>query len=156
MFRKKLTITQPDRDRLLKLTRPASGLVGWTLFAERLKEELHRATVVEAPRVRPDVVTMHSTVRIRDAERPTAEVYTLVYPDEADLSKGRLSVLAPLGTALIGEREGSVVKVLSAAGTRAIRIEAVLFQPETGTVATPVRRRLRQTAAPGPRAPARL
>jgi regulator of nucleoside diphosphate kinase len=136
MFRKKATITRPDRDRLLKLTQPSSRLVGWTLFAEGLKEEIRRARVVEAPRVRPDVVTMHSTVRIRDAGRKTTEVYTLVYPEEADLSKGKLSVLAPLGTALIGERVGSIIRVPSAAGPRAIRIEAVLFQPETSTDAS--------------------
>jgi regulator of nucleoside diphosphate kinase len=75
---------------------------------------------------------MHSRVRIRDAARRAAEVYTLVYPEEADLARGRLSVLAPLGTALIGERTGRVVTVPSAAGPRAIRIEEVLHQPEAG------------------------
>jgi regulator of nucleoside diphosphate kinase len=132
MFRKKITITRPDRDRLLKLTGPASGLVGWTLFAEELLAEIRRAAVVEPPRVRPDVVTMHSRVRIRDAARRAAETYTLVYPEEADIARGRLSVLAPLGTALIGEREGRDVTVPSAAGPRTIRIEEIVFQPEAG------------------------
>jgi regulator of nucleoside diphosphate kinase len=132
MFRKKITITRPDRDRLLRLTGPSAGLLGWTLFAEELRAAIRRAAVVEPPRVRPDVVTMHSRVRIRDAGRPAPEVYTLVYPEEADVARGRRSVLAPLGTALLGERAGRVVTVPSAGGPRAIRIEEVLYQPEAG------------------------
>ena len=51
-------------------------------------------------------------------------------PDDADLSTGRLSVLSPLGTALLGARVGDVVSVVGAAGVRRIKIEAILHQPE--------------------------
>jgi regulator of nucleoside diphosphate kinase len=73
---------------------------------------------------------MHSTVKIRDVGRGRSEVYTLVYPEEADLSAGRLSVLTPMGTALLGRCVGDVIQVVGSAGSRAIFIDAVLHQPE--------------------------
>ena len=58
------------------------------------------------------------------------EEYTLCYPDEADVSAGKLSVLAPLGTALLGAHVGAVVEFTAPAGSRRLRIEETLFQPE--------------------------
>ena len=78
-----------------------------------------------------DTVTMHSTVRIRDAGRDGPEVYTLVYPDEAAPQFGKLSVLTPVGTALLGTRAGDVVRVATVDGVRRIRVEALLYQPES-------------------------
>ena len=53
-----------------------------------------------------------------------------MYPDEADLQAGRLSVLSPLGTVLLGARAGDVVTVAGAAGRRAIKIQKILYQPQ--------------------------
>jgi regulator of nucleoside diphosphate kinase len=57
-------------------------------------------------------------------------VYTVVFPSEADLAARRISVLAPVGTALIGYRAGDVIEWATPGGTRRLQIEAVLFQPE--------------------------
>ena len=130
MFRRKTTITRPDRDRLLEVTRAKAKTLGWAMFIDRLQRELDRARVVDPGRVSPDVVTMDSRVRFLDVRNDRPEVYTLVHPNQADLRVVKLSVLSPLGTALLGARVGDVVSVESAAGPRAIKIESILHQPE--------------------------
>jgi len=130
MFRNKTTITRPDRDRLIEVTRAKGNTLRWAIFIDDLEREINRARVVAPSRISPDVVTMDSTVRFLDLRNDQREVYTLVYPEEADLGAGKLSVLSPLGTALLGARTGDVVSVPGAAGPRAIKIEAILCQPE--------------------------
>ena len=130
MFRRKTTITRPDRDRLLEVTRAKANTLGWAMFIDRLQRELDRARVVDPGRVSPDVVTMDSRVRFLDLRNDRPEVYTLVHPNQADLRVGKLSVLSPLGTALLGARVGDVVSVEGAAGPRAIKIQSILHQPE--------------------------
>ncbi|MGB7160114.1 MAG: GreA/GreB family elongation factor [Tepidisphaeraceae bacterium] len=130
MFWRKTTITRPDRDRLVEVTRAKANTLRWAMFIDDLQREIERARVVEPTRVSRDVVTMHSKVQIVDLGRERSEVYTLVYPEEADLSAGKLSVLSPMGTALLGARVGDVVSVVGAAGPRAIKLESILYQPE--------------------------
>src|SRR5688500_4208907 len=130
MFRRKTTITRPDRDRLIEMTRAKGNALRWALFIDNLQRELNRARVVEPGGISHDVVTMHSTVRLLDLRNGRREVYTLVYPHEVDLGAGKLAVLSPLGTALLGARVGDVVSVIGAAGPRAIKIEELLHQPE--------------------------
>jgi regulator of nucleoside diphosphate kinase len=95
-----------------------------------LEAELDRGQVVDPGRVPKAVVTMHSRVRVRDLGDDGQETYTLVYPDDADINEGKLSVLAPLGTALLGARAGEVVEFDAPAGTRRLKVERVLYQPE--------------------------
>jgi regulator of nucleoside diphosphate kinase len=73
---------------------------------------------------------MHSTVRVRDLDRGVRRVYTLAFPTEADIERRRISILAPIGTALIGYRAGDQVEWPTPGGTRRLEIEEVLFQPE--------------------------
>jgi regulator of nucleoside diphosphate kinase len=73
---------------------------------------------------------MHSTVRVRDVNSGSSMVYTLVFPVDADVAQQRISVLAPIGTALLGFRSGDVFEWKTPGGTRRLQIEEVLFQPE--------------------------
>lgn len=98
--------------------------------AEELRRELDRADIVPATHVDPRVVTMHTRVRLRDEGSGESLVYTLVFPERADLASGHLSVLAPIGTAILGYREGDLVAWDVPAGTRRLRIEKILHQPE--------------------------
>jgi len=125
-----LVITEADFDRLKHLLE--SPRYRATHFASLmvLKDELDRARVVAAHDVPKGVVTMHSRVRVRDVRAGESETYTLVYPDEADILAGRLSVLAPLGIALLGARVGQVVEFDAPAGPRRLKVEKVLYQPE--------------------------
>ena len=95
-----------------------------------LEAELGRARFVPAGEVPPDVVTMRSVVRLRDLDPATAEEYELVYPAEADITRHRISVLAPIGTAILGYRVGDVIEWPVPAGRRRLRVEDVLYQPE--------------------------
>jgi regulator of nucleoside diphosphate kinase len=97
---------------------------------EELDRELDRAEVVAAEDVSPDVVTMHSTVQVRDLDNKTSTVYTIVFPVDADIDRKRISILAPIGTALIGCRAGDLIEWATPGGTRRLLIEGVLFQPE--------------------------
>jgi regulator of nucleoside diphosphate kinase len=96
----------------------------------RLRRELERARVVASREVSERVVTMNSRVVLRDLDSGQELTCRLSFPDEADVDAGRLSVLAPVGTAILGYREGAVVEWEVPAGTRRIRIEKLLYQPE--------------------------
>ena len=71
---------------------------------EELGEELLRADVVDPAGIPPDVITMNSRVCLQDMDTGEDLVYTLVFPKDANLESGRISVLAPVGTAMIGYR----------------------------------------------------
>lgn len=92
---------------------------------DQLAQELARSAPVPATEVPADVITMHSRVRVRDLGTGAARSYTLVFPYQADLRCGRLSVLAPLGTALLGYREGDEIEWAMPGGLRQLRIESV-------------------------------
>ena len=94
-------------------------------YLTALAGELRRARVVPRSQLPPDVVTMNSTVRVRDLETGEEETYTLVYPADADIGANKLSVLAPVGTALLGYRAGDVVEWPVPAGVSRFRIEEV-------------------------------
>ena len=97
---------------------------------ELLRQELDWAVVVSAEDTPADVITMGTQVRVRDIGTGQRQDYTLVYPWEADLALGRISVLAPMGTALIGHRSGDEFVCAMPGVVRRLRIEQVLHQPE--------------------------
>jgi regulator of nucleoside diphosphate kinase len=90
-----------------------------------LEAEMERALVVEPESLPADVVAMESTVIVLDVESGAHNHYTLVLPAQADVVQNRISVLAPLGTALLGCRRGDVVEWPMPGGMRRLRIEAV-------------------------------
>jgi regulator of nucleoside diphosphate kinase len=90
-----------------------------------LQTELDRARVVPPEDVPDDVVTMNSTVELRDLDTDQVETYTLVYPDFADIANNRLSILAPIGTAILGYRVGDRIRWRVPAGWRGLQIESV-------------------------------
>jgi regulator of nucleoside diphosphate kinase len=92
--------------------------------------ELQRATVVAAADIPPDVITMNSRARLHDLDQNETLDYTLVYPQDADFSLGRISVVAPIGAALLGYRVGDEIQWAVPGGTRRLRVDEVLYQPE--------------------------
>lgn len=97
---------------------------------ESLQHELDRAHVVDPSVIPHDVVTMNSQVRIEDMDTGMENVYTLVFPSEASIPEKKISILAPIGTALLGSRAGGTVDWPVPAGMRSVRIQEVLYQPE--------------------------
>ncbi|MEP0546954.1 MAG: GreA/GreB family elongation factor [Rhodothermales bacterium] len=125
-----LYVTELDRGMLYRLitSRQPAGQDVKSLVD--LTDELERAVVVPSTDVPPTVVTLNSRVRIRDVDTGEKGEYTLVMPGSADFRQGRVSVLAPVGTALLGQQEGDVVEWVVPAGRKRFCIEAVLYQPE--------------------------
>jgi regulator of nucleoside diphosphate kinase len=97
---------------------------------DSLENELDRAHVVDPAAIPHDVVTMNSQVRIVDVDTSMENVYTLVFPSEASIPEKKISILAPIGTALLGSRAGGTVDWPVPAGMRTVKIKEVLYQPE--------------------------
>lgn len=95
-----------------------------------LQQELERACVVAPEEIPPDIVTMNSKVRVREMTSGEKATYTLVFPDQADIERGKISVIAPIGTAMLGERVGDEFEWQVPAGPVRLRVEEVLYQPE--------------------------
>jgi regulator of nucleoside diphosphate kinase len=126
-----IVVTRLDLERLRRLVETVRARRRWEeLHLMALAEELENAEVVEPDQVPADVVTMRSRVRVTDMVSGQTATYTVCYPGEADLDAGRLSVLAPVGTALLGYREGDVVEWPTPGGVRVLKIEKLLHQPE--------------------------
>lgn len=121
-------ITKQDRDRIAKLmkeelakdakNRPVAGLSG----------ELERAVVVPAQELPANVITMNSRVLI-EIDGVQKEI-TLVYPADAKLWENKISVLSPIGTALLGYAEGDEIEWQVPSGVSKIFIRKLLYQPE--------------------------
>lgn len=137
MTEKPIYITDSDRKRLKTLLEE-----NWLDRREdrgdlkRLDYELDRARVVKSTEVPNDVVTMNSCVRLRDLDSGDAVVFSLVYPSEPyaagsdNLAEMTVSVLAPIGTAVLGYRLGDTIRWEVPGGMRRLKVEGVLFQPE--------------------------
>ncbi|MDD2294990.1 MAG: nucleoside diphosphate kinase regulator [Eubacteriales bacterium] len=124
-----LYINELDHKRLMRLIEDAlNGITEQSNSLRSLQVELGQATVVNAEELPRDVVTMRSRVLIMldDEEKEI----TLVYPNEANHSTGKISILSPIGTAIIGYREDDVINWLTPGGLKRIRIKKVLYQPE--------------------------
>ena len=110
-----ITVTRSDHDRL---TRLADSFVGRnTALADQLLDELERARIVEDDRLRADAVRMGSTLRFT-TDAGEDRTVTLVFPDEADIAEGRVSVLTPVGVALIGLTAGQSIDWVARDGRR--------------------------------------
>jgi regulator of nucleoside diphosphate kinase len=129
--RRKIFVTEPDLRRLCNVVAAELALDGGSnRHLAELIAELQRAEIVPSDEVPDDVVTMNSTVVLRDLDTGEMETYTLVYPNHADIARNRLSVLAPVGTAILGYHVGDVVRWGLPAGVRRLQVDEVLFQPE--------------------------
>nr|WP_199710863.1 nucleoside diphosphate kinase regulator [Noviherbaspirillum cavernae] len=125
----KIIISSLDADRLEQLLEslPAHAFPG----REDLEAELARAEVVDSKEMPPTVVTMNSTVRFRMESSSEAFTLTLVYPKDVDASGGTISILAPVGSALLGLSKGDEIEwPKPGGGVLRVRIDDVTYQPE--------------------------
>lgn len=99
-------------------------------YLEELEDELRRAKVVDPANIPRDLVTMNSRIRVRDLASGGEMTYQLVFPGDADIERNKISILAPIGTALLGYRVGDIVEWEAPAGLKRMRIEEILYQPE--------------------------
>jgi regulator of nucleoside diphosphate kinase len=131
MTNKTIFITEFDIERLEELMDGAKR----TYLRDvddfnKLEEELEKFKIVDSREIPHDVVTLNSRVRLRDLDTDREMVVTLVFPRSANLAEGRLSVASPIGTAILGYAAGDVIEWQVRTGTKRIRIEEILYQPE--------------------------
>jgi regulator of nucleoside diphosphate kinase len=128
----KLLITDDDARQLRTMVeRPELFSERDRVQCEALEEEIERAKVVPTNQIPSNVVTMHSRVRIVDLRTGEQLVYQIVYPHEANYTEKRISILAPIGMALLGYSSGTEIDWLVPSGSRRLRIEAVEHQSES-------------------------
>ena len=97
---------------------------------KKLETELDRAEIVDGNDISKKVITMRSRVRLKDLVSGEANTYSLVFPSEADFSQGKISVLAPIGTAILGYKSGDTIEWPVPSGVRKLKIDKILYQPE--------------------------
>ncbi len=117
-------ISRDDNSKLRLLIATALHSNGSTALA-RLRDELDRAAVVDSAAIPADVVTMNSTVAFEDLGTGEIEEYTITFPEMAEVERHRISILAPIGTALIGCRVGDLVKWSTPGGIRQLKVRRV-------------------------------
>lgn len=125
-------ITEPDYQLL-------SGLIDRTRersnsdreYLNKLEAELDRAEIVDPKDIPADVITMRSRVRLKDLVSGETNTYSLVFPTEADFAEGKISVLAPIGTAILGYKRGDTIEWPVPSGLRRLKVEEILYQPES-------------------------
>lgn len=115
-------ITDQDLKRVLSCLRSDCGDI---TIVEMWEEKIERAEIITQDEAPSDLVTMHSIIRTGDSN------LTLVFPREADIDQGKISILAPLGMALLGARVGQTISWLARDGqSRTLVIESISYQPE--------------------------
>lgn len=126
---RQIYITENDFDKLNGLLNEAliEGVQGDDSF-KILESELKHAKIVDAKMLPRNVVTMNSIILI-DLNGYDEEV-SLVYPHDTDLIENKISVLSPIGTAILGYSEGDTINCDVPSGAMNIKIKNILYQPE--------------------------
>lgn len=133
-MRDRIYITDADFERLRRLIAGRRGAKSMdNEYLDILEQELDRAEVVEPDAIPRDVVTMNSEVRLQDMDSGEIRVYRLIFPAQTR-TENSISVLAPIGTAMLGYRVGSVVEWKVPKGVRRFKIVDVVYQPESAGV----------------------
>jgi regulator of nucleoside diphosphate kinase len=125
----KIIISESDAERLetLLASLPAKAFPG----KAELEAELGRAEIVSPHEIPPTVVTMNSTVKFKVSSSDEEFSLTLVYPKDVDASGKTISILAPVGSAMLGLSQGDEIEwPRPGGGTLQVRVEEVLYQPE--------------------------
>lgn len=133
MNRRKIIITVPDHARLSDMI-AFGGLSKAEVQA--LRAELGRAEIVPSDAIPPDVITMNSRAELLDLDDNERMEFTVVFPYDADAAEGKISILAPVGTGMLGHRVGDTFQQPTPFGVRRLKVLAVKSQPEAAFEAT--------------------
>lgn len=120
-----IVISRTDAARLRELLSTRARAERDQNHLLELAEELERARIAESDEVPADVIAIHSHIQVLDLVSGERRYLTLVLPGDSDARAGRISVLAPMGTALLGFRAGDEVEWQMPGGMRRLRIESV-------------------------------
>jgi len=130
----RLYVTKADYEKLQHVIEGRRTTGSFDMkYLNLLEAELDRAEVVEPEAIPPDVVTMNSEVRLKDLDSGNIIVYRLVFPSQAR-TENSISVLAPVGMAMLGYQVGDIIEWPVPSGIRRLKVLEVLFQPEAAGV----------------------
>lgn len=130
---RRIVVTDENYKRLSRLIENH----GEASAMDRLEQELARAEIVPMAAIPSDVVTMNTRLLFEDVDSGACREIQLVYPEDAQWETGRISVLAPVGVALIGSSVGDTIEFVMPGGMRRLRVRSILFQPEATTLHVP-------------------
>ena len=131
MQKRKIFITEFDYKRLKKLTIVANEFTyKGPAYIKDLNEELEQACRVSPKKIPAETVTMNSKIRMIDLDSGEEMLFTLVFPEDADIDSGKISIMSPVGTAILGYSAGDTVQWPVPGGTSRIKIEELVYQPE--------------------------
>ncbi len=128
-----MCITKTDFERLgnlIELVRGQNDRANLS-YAGKLEDELEYSEIVAPEDILPDVVTMRSRVKLKDLDTNEEKAYSIVFPSEANFDDGKISILAPLATALLGNRTGDTVEFHAPSRLRRLKVLEILYQPES-------------------------
>jgi len=134
-MRDRIYITNADFEKLSRLIAGRrSSLHSDLEYLDTLEQELDRAEIVGQHEIPADVVTMNSEARLLDLDSKEERVYRLVFPSQSRTGN-TVSVLAPIGTAMLGYRVGDIIEWRVPKGIRRFKVLEVVYQPEAAGVA---------------------
>ncbi len=131
MAKKLIYITDFDMKRLKELVKVAREFGKEDeQYLRELESELDRGNIAKSKDIPNNVITMNSKVCLRDVDTQKGMIYWLVFPDSADPDQDRISILTPIGTALLGYKKGDIIEWKVPAGIVKLEVEEILYQPE--------------------------
>ncbi|MBS1626498.1 MAG: nucleoside diphosphate kinase regulator [Bacteroidetes bacterium] len=127
----KLIINSLDYDRIKKCISDAKQFKSINKAeAEKLMAELNSAKIVAPKAIPANVVTMNSIVKLIFLNNNKQIQFQIVYPEQADIKKNKISIFSPIATALIGYKVGDEIEWIVPAGLTKIKINEIIYQPE--------------------------
>lgn len=125
-----ITISSADLERIESVLGSASSKRLPVL--DQLREELDRAKIVEPEDMPPGIITMNSSARCVDETSGKEYHFTLVYPSDANVDQNRVSILSPMGSAMLGLAKGQSIEWELPGGRKLkLRVLEVTYQPES-------------------------
>lgn len=132
MLTRNIYITDKDMRRLRELIMVARQFKKEEeKHLQELETKLNRAKIIKPQDVPSDVITMNSEVHLQDLNTKEKITYRLVFVTQAYARQGQISILDPIGTALLGCRVDDVIKWEEPVGIAKLKVEKILYQPET-------------------------
>jgi regulator of nucleoside diphosphate kinase len=126
---KPIFLTDKDYQQLYKMVEEQHH-TSWPYEVDALGKELKRARIMPFKEIPPDVITINSIVQLKETKSAADMKIRIVYPNDADLDRKMVSVLAPIGTAIIGCQVGDEVEWKVLDEMHSYKVEKIIYQPE--------------------------
>ena len=129
---KDLLVTEFDLERLERLLDLCWGKSGFNeKELEALQKKISNCIVVPPEFIPDNIITMNSTFTVENEGTKERKTYTLVFPEKADIKGNRISILAPIGIAILGHKVGESIEWVAPSGPKKMTFIEIHYQPET-------------------------